>query len=85
MDKDSKILITGGQGFIGKKLGAYLSELGFSEVHSLAGTRGGIDLGDDAALGWAFNIDPEIVIHRFLALCVNWDIETGVNLTISVR
>ena len=63
MDKDSKILITGGQGFIGKKLGAYLSELGFSEVHSLAGTRGGVDLGDDAALGWAFNIDPEIVIH----------------------
>ena len=63
MDKDSKILITGGQGFIGKKLGAYLSELGFSEVHSLAGTRSGLDLGEDASLGWAFNINPEVVVH----------------------
>ena len=63
MDKNSKILITGGQGFIGKKLGAYLSELGFSEVHSLAGTRSGLDLGEDSSLGWAFNINPEVVVH----------------------
>ena len=45
MDKKTKILITGGQGFIGKKLGAYLSGLGFSEVYSLGGTRTGLDLG----------------------------------------
>ena len=63
MDKNSKILITGGQGFIGKKLGAYLSELGFSEVHSLAGTRSGLDLGIDSTVGWAFDINPEVVVH----------------------
>ena len=63
MDKNSTILITGGQGFIGKKLGAYLSELGFSGVHSLAGTKDGLDLGLDSTLGWAFDVNPEVVIH----------------------
>tara|TARA_R110002110_G_scaffold201091_4_gene411973 strand:+ start:2862 stop:3833 length:972 start_codon:yes stop_codon:yes gene_type:complete len=63
MDKNSTILITGGQGFVGKKLGAYLSELGFSGVYSLAGTTDGLDLGNDATLGWAFDINPEVVIH----------------------
>ena len=63
MDKKTKILITGGQGFIGKKLGAYLSGLGFSEVYSLGGTRTGLDLGRDSDLGWAFDINPEVVVH----------------------
>tara|TARA_R110000824_G_scaffold14985_7_gene63400 strand:- start:3023 stop:4006 length:984 start_codon:yes stop_codon:yes gene_type:complete len=63
MDKNSKILITGGQGWIGKKLGAYLSQEGFKEVHALAGTRNGLDLGDDSTLGWAFDINPEVVVH----------------------
>jgi GDP-L-fucose synthase len=63
MDKNSTVLITGGLGFIGKKLGAYLSETGFSNVHALAGTTEGLDLGDDASLGWAFDINPEVVIH----------------------
>ena len=63
MDRNSKVLITGGQGFIGKKLGAYLSESGFSNVFSLAGSTDGLDLGEDSTLGWAFDINPEVVIH----------------------
>ena len=63
MDKNSKILITGGQGWIGKKLGAYLSQEGFQEVYALAGTRSGLDLGDDSTIGWAFDIDPDVVVH----------------------
>ena len=63
MDRNSRILITGGQGFIGKGLGAFLSRSGFSEVYSLAGTRDGFDLGNDSSIGWAFDINPEVVIH----------------------
>lgn len=63
MDRSSKILVTGGQGWIGKKLGAYLAESGFDNVFSLAGSRSGIDLGLDSTLGWAFNVNPEIVVH----------------------
>ena len=63
MDKNSKILITGGQGWIGKKLGAYLSQEGFQEVYALAGSRSGLDLGDDSTIGWAFDINPDVVVH----------------------
>jgi len=63
MDKKTSILITGGQGRIGKELGSYLAEQGFSEVHALAGTRNGVDLGDDATVAWAFDINPEVVVH----------------------
>jgi len=63
MDKKTRILITGGQGRIGKELGSYLAEQGFSEVHALAGSRNGVDLGDDATVAWAFDINPEVVVH----------------------
>tara|TARA_R110000765_G_scaffold414068_2_gene514405 strand:- start:1802 stop:2782 length:981 start_codon:yes stop_codon:yes gene_type:complete len=63
MDKKTKILITGGQGRIGKELGSYLAEQGFSEVHALAGTKEGIDLGEDATVAWAFDLNPEVVVH----------------------
>ena len=63
MDRNSTILITGGQGFIGKQLGAYLSQSGFSNVYSLAGTTDGLDLGEDSTVGWAFDVNPEVVVH----------------------
>ena len=63
MDKSSKILITGGQGWIGIKLGEHLAEHGFQNVYSLAGSQSGIDLGDDAVIAWSFDINPDIVVH----------------------
>jgi len=63
MNKDSKILITGGQGFIGMRLGSFLSRAGFSNVYSMAGTRQGLDLGNDAMLGWSFDMNPDVVVH----------------------
>ena len=63
MNKNSTVLITGGQGWIGLALGQYLSDQGFTDVQVLAGNSDGIDLGLDSILGWAFSTDPEIVIH----------------------
>ena len=62
-NKKATILITGGQGWLGLALGEYLSDLGFSDVKSLAGFRAGIDLGLDSVLGWALDVNPDIVIH----------------------
>jgi GDP-L-fucose synthase len=63
MDKNSKILITGGQGWIGPALGLFLTDQGFQNVSALAGATFGIDLGLDSMVGWAFETNPDIVIH----------------------
>jgi len=63
MDKNSKVLITGGQGWIGPALGQFLTDQGFQSVTALAGATFGIDLGLDSMVGWAFEADPDIVIH----------------------
>ena len=63
MNSDSKILITGAKSYVGTRLGIWLSNSGFSNVHGLAGTKQGIDLGQDSDLGWAFDMNPEVVVH----------------------
>jgi len=63
MNKDTKILITGARGFIGSALGHYLSSQGFTNVMGLDGTRQGLDLGNDAELGWIFDESFDVVFH----------------------
>ena len=63
MNKDCKILITGAKSFVGSQLGKWLAHSGFSDVFGVSGTRQGIDLGQDADLGWVFEREPEVVIH----------------------
>tara|TARA_R110000824_G_scaffold44630_1_gene129734 strand:+ start:211 stop:1182 length:972 start_codon:yes stop_codon:yes gene_type:complete len=63
MDKNSKVLITGGQGWIGPALGQFLTDQGFQSVAVLAGATFGIDLGLDSMVGWAFETNPDIVVH----------------------
>jgi len=63
MNKNSTVLVTGGQGWIGLALGQYLSDQGFTDVQVIAGATHGVDLGLDSVIGWAFQTNPEIVIH----------------------
>ena len=63
MNKQDKILITGAEGFVGSALGVFLASEGFTNVLGVAGTRQGVDLGDDADLGWVFDLNPDVVIH----------------------
>ena len=51
MNKNSTVLVTGGQGWIGLALGQYLSDQGFADVQVLAGNTDGIDLGLDSVIG----------------------------------
>lgn len=63
MNKESKILITGAKSFVGSRLGIWLANSGFLNVDGVSGTRSGVDLGQDADLGWVFDKNPEVVIH----------------------
>lgn len=62
--KHHKILITGGKGFLGKRLYNILKYRGYESVFAIGGTRSGTDLGEESTVGWLFQrIQPEVVIH----------------------
>ena len=63
MNKTDKILITGGRGFVGSALGAFLASEGFTTVIGVEGTRQNLDLGDNADLGYVFDCNPDVVVH----------------------
>ena len=60
----SRILITGGQGFLGKAVERTLREKGYEHVFTAGGLRQGLDLGEVANVGWLFDhTKPDAVIH----------------------
>lgn len=62
--KHHKILITGGKGFLGKRLYDVLKHRGYEYVFAVGGTRNGTDLGEESTVGWLFQrIQPDVVIH----------------------
>ena len=61
---EDSILITGGRGFLGKRLYRLLNEAGYKKVTAVGGTQDGVDLGEDAHVGYMFDAyDPDVVIH----------------------
>ena len=54
MNKNSTVLVTGGQGWIGLALGQYLADQGFTDVQVLAGNTDGIDLSFRRLFGMTF-------------------------------
>jgi nucleoside-diphosphate-sugar epimerase len=68
MDKASRILITGGSGFVGLNLAARLLELGFQMV-STVGKRSGYDLTNDDDVKRLFDCyPPDYVFHLAAAV-----------------
>tara|TARA_R100000008_G_C3581941_1_gene169164 strand:- start:1007 stop:2002 length:996 start_codon:yes stop_codon:yes gene_type:complete len=60
----SRVLITGGQGFLGKAVERALREKGYEHVFTAGGLRQGLDLGEKANIGWLFDsTKPDAVIH----------------------
>ena len=58
------VLITGGRGFLGKRLYQLLNYSGYEKVVAMGGTNAGVDLGEEAVVGWMFdNYNPDVVIH----------------------
>ena len=58
------VLITGGRGFLGKRLYQLLNYSGYEKVVAMGGTKDGVDLGEEAVVGWMFdNYNPDVVIH----------------------
>ena len=58
------VLITGGRGFLGKRLYQLLNYSGYEKVVAMGGTNDGVDLGEEAVVGWMFdNYNPDVVIH----------------------
>jgi GDP-L-fucose synthase len=64
LSKKSRILITGGKGFLGTHLDEELRNQGYENVFTASGVRQGLDLGEEANVGWLFDfVHPEYVIH----------------------
>ena len=64
MNKEDRILITGGTGFIGTYLKHRLEYDGFQNVYALQAFKEGVDLGLKSTVGWAFDkYTPDVVIH----------------------
>ena len=64
IDFNSRILITGGKGFLGRFVENKLKSLGYQNVFTASGVRDGLDLGEEANVGWLFDYTrPEYVIH----------------------
>lgn len=62
--KDDPILITGGFGFIGNVLYNVLVAHDYEYVAQVGGKRQGIDLGEEANVGWLFDkYKPSIIIN----------------------
>jgi len=61
---ESRILITGGKGFLGRYVESGLRSRGYKNVFTASGVRDGLDLGEEANVGWLFDYThPECVIH----------------------
>jgi GDP-L-fucose synthase len=61
---DSRVLITGGKGFLGRHVEKGLRDRGYKNVFTASGVRGGLDLGEEANVGWLFDYThPDYVIH----------------------
>jgi len=59
-----RILITGGQGFLGKFVEKALRAKDYKDVFTAGGLRQGLDLGEEANVGWLFDYtQPTAVIH----------------------
>ena len=57
-------MITGGKGFLGRFVENKLKSLGYQNVFTASGVRDGLDLGEEANVGWLFDYThPEYVIH----------------------
>ena len=64
LDSLSRILITGGQGFLGGFVEKALQDKGYKNVFTAGGLRQGVDLGEVANVGWLFDYTkPDAVIH----------------------
>ena len=64
LDPLSRILITGGQGFLGKFVEKALRDKGYKNVFTAGGLRQGVDLGEVANVGWLIDYTkPDAVIH----------------------
>jgi GDP-L-fucose synthase len=64
MNKEDRILITGGTGFIGTYLKHRLEYDGFQNVYAMQGFKEGVDLGLKSTVAWAFDkYTPDVVIH----------------------
>ena len=64
IDFNSRILITGGKGFLGRFVEHKLKSLDYQNVFTASGVRDGLDLGEEANVGWLFDFTrPEYVIH----------------------
>ena len=58
------VLITGGRGFLGKRLYQLLNYSGYEKVVAMGGTNDGVDLGEEAVVGWMFdNYNPDVGNH----------------------
>ena len=64
IDFNSRILITGGKGFLGRFVEHKLKSLDYQNVFTASGVRDGLDLGEEANVGWLFDYTrPDYVIH----------------------
>ena len=64
INKDDSVLITGGKGFLGKWLYNRLDKSGYTRLTAVGGTKDGVDLGEEAHIGWLFDMyRPDVIIH----------------------
>ena len=64
INKDDSVLITGGRGFLGKWLYDRLNKAGYTRLTAVGGTKDGVDLGEEAHVGWMFDMyRPDVIIH----------------------
>ena len=64
INKNSRILITGGKGFLGRYVERELRRQDYSNVFTASGVTDGLDLGEEANVGWLFDYTkPDYVVH----------------------